>query len=307
MEMKTVSIIGLGALGTMFGHQLAKHMPKEDLRIIADQARITKYQNDRMYSNGELCDFQFVTPQAQTGPADLVLVAVKYLHLQDALRAIKNQVGENTVILSLLNGITSEGIIADVYGADHVVYCVAYGMDAVREGNRLTFQNMGKLSIGTIGGKPQPDIVQRVARFFEKVSFPYEVDAQMAKRMWGKFMLNVGVNQTVALFGPNYGAIQQPGSQRETMIAAMREVISLSQAEGVDLSEEDLQYWLNILVTLNPEGKPSMRQDVEARRPSEVALFAGAVLELSQKHGLHAPVNRMLFDGIAQLESGYGQ
>ena len=112
----------------------------------------------------------------------------------------------------------------------------------------------------------------------------------MEKRMWGKFMLNVGVNQTVAVFGPDYGAIQQPGSQRDTMIAAIREVVSLSKPEGVALTESDVTYWLDVLRTLNPRGKPSMRQDVEAGRPSEVALFAGTVLALAQKHGIATPV-----------------
>ena len=127
----------------------------------------------------------------------------------------------------------------------------------------------------------------------------------MGKRMWGKFMLNVGVNQTVAVFGPDYGAVQQYGWQRDTMIAAMREVIALSCFEGVHLTEDDLRYWLGILATLNPKGKPSMRQDVEAKRPSEVGLFSGAVLEIGKRHSLDVPVNRMLFGRIEEIEAQY--
>ena len=62
--------------------------------------------------------------------------------------------GKQTLILSLLNGITSEGILAEAYGREKVVDCVAYGMDAVKEGNRLTYRNMGKLCIGPPRGHP---------------------------------------------------------------------------------------------------------------------------------------------------------
>lgn len=305
MEIQTVAVVGLGALGTLFGHQLAKHMPKDRLRIIADSERIARYQRDGIYSNEERCDFQYITPQADTSPADLILVAVKYGQLQSALNAMRKQVGENTLIISLLNGISSEDDIAAEYGRDKVVDCVAYGMDALKEGNRLTFHNMGKLCIGThVSGAPT-EPVQRIARFFEQHHFPYEVDEAMGKRMWGKFMLNVGVNQTVAVFGPNYHAIQQEGEQRDTMIAAMREVIAISQPEGIHLTEADLAYWLHILSTLNPEGKPSMRQDAEARRLSEVGLFAGTVIMLAQKHHLETPVNQMLLKRVHTMEAAY--
>lgn len=304
-KIETVAIVGLGALGTLFGNLLSKRMDKENLRIIADDGRVERYKRDGVYSNGEACGFQYVTPRQKTSPAGLVLIAVKSLQLNEAILAVQNQVGPDTLILSLLNGISSEGILAQAYGMDKVVYCVAQGMDAVKEGNRLTYTRMGRLCIGPADGGPMPEKVQRVVSFFESVGFPFEVDAHMLKRMWGKFMLNVGVNQTVAVFGPDYEAVFQEGRQRETMLAAMREVMELSRLEGIGLCEEDIAYWLRILGTLSPQGKPSMRQDVEARRHSEVELFSGTVLELARKHGLPVPVNQMLYDSIRRIEVEY--
>ena len=126
----------------------------------------------------------------------------------------------------------------------------------------------------------------------------------MQKRLWGKIMLNVGVNQTLALLGTTYGDIQRASEKRDTMIAAMREVIALSQAEGVGLTEDDLDYWLKVLGTLDPQGKPSMRQDVEAGRLTEVELFSGAVIEIGERHGIDTPVNRGLYEGIREMEEG---
>ncbi|MEH7502810.1 ketopantoate reductase family protein [Neobacillus drentensis] len=305
MEIKKVSIIGLGALGILFGHHLSKKMPKANLRFIADRERIERYENDHVYCNGERCDFTYLTPDEKCEPADLLIFMVKYDGLKDAIEAVKNHVGEQTIILSALNGITSEAVIGEAYGDEKILYCVAQGMDAVKVGNQLTYDHMGILCFGEQEPGLISENVKSVAAFFEKTAFPYEVDSNMVKRQWGKFMLNVGVNQTVAVYESNYGKIQREGRARETMIAAMREVIALSERAGIDLTEADLAYWLSVLATLSPDGKPSMAQDVEAKRPSEVDLFSGTVLKLADKYGISTPINKELYDRIKLIESPY--
>ncbi|MFJ7724971.1 ketopantoate reductase family protein [Neobacillus sp. NPDC097160] len=305
MAIKTVSIIGLGALGILFGNQLSKKMQIEDLRIIADKDRIKRYEEDEIYCNGERCHFHYVTPEEVCEPADLLIFAVKFNGLNDAIQAVRHHVGEHTIILSLLNGITSEAIIGDTYGMDKVLYCVAQGMDAVKVGNKLTYDHMGMLCFGERESGYVSQKVKMLAAFFEKMDVPYEADSNMVRRQWGKFMLNVGVNQTVAVNKSNYGEVQKSGKARETMILAMREVIALSEKEGVCLTEEDLNYWLKVLSTLSPEGKPSMAQDVDARRLSEVELFAGTVVSLGEKYGIPTPTNKELYSEIKLLEGQY--
>lgn len=305
LSIKTVSIIGLGALGILFGHHLSKRLPKEDLRIIAGIERIERYKRDGIYCNGERCSFNFVTPEEQGEPADLLIFMVKQMDLNNAIKSVKNQVGPNTIILSALNGITSEQIIGEIYGMENILLCVSQGQDGIKTGNRLDYEHMGMLCFGSKRPGEDMDKVKAVEEFFTKTQLPYLVDTDMAKRLWGKFMLNVGVNQTVAVYETNYGDIQIEGEARETMITAMREVIPLSNAEGVILTEEDLNYWLKVLSGLNPEGKPSMRQDMEAKRCSEVELFSGTVLALGRKHGLPTPVNQELYRKIQEMESHY--
>lgn len=305
MKIKTVSIIGLGALGILFGNHLSKRMPKEDLRIIADEDRINKYERNNVYCNGEPCEFNYTTPEKVCEPADLVIFTVKYDGLNDAIKAVKNQIGEQTIILSALNGITSEAVIGEIYGMDKILHCVAQGMDAVKVGNKLTYEHMGMLCFGE--GKPgiiSPK-VKAVAEFFEKMQVPYEAVTDMNKRLWGKFMLNVGVNQTVAVYESNYGEIQKEGHARDTMISAMREVMELSEKNGINLTENDLNYWLKVLSTLSSAGKPSMRQDLEAKRLSEVELFSGTVIKMGKECSIPTPVNQYLYDKIKFIESKY--
>lgn len=305
MQIKKTAIIGLGALGIMYADHFSKHIPSSSLRIIADEERIKRYSKEGLYSNDERCQFTFVTPEEQTGPADLVLITVKFNALSQALEAIKNQVGEDTIILSAINGITSEEEISNVYGKDKVLYCVAQGMDAVKEENALRFAHKGKLCFGEETMDQPTEKVKAVADFFERVQLPYEIDYDMRKRQWGKFMLNVGVNQTVAVNQTNYGGVQAQGRPRETMLAAMREVMALSTFTDSPLDNSDLAYWLNSLATLNPEGKPSMGQDVEAKRFGEVALFSGTVIKLGEKYRVDTPVNEKLYQRITEMEKQY--
>lgn len=304
MEIRTVSIIGLGALGTMYAHHLNKKM--QGLRVVADEERIARYKRDGVTCNGERCDFHFLAP-GEGSPADLLIFAVKQGGLAGAIETARSQVGENTIILSLLNGIISERMIGEAYGDGHVLLCVAQAMDAVMKDGHLTYHNMGQIVFGDREKGVVSGMTRDVDAFLTRMEVPHIADPDMPKRMWGKFMVNVGVNQVVAVYGENYGDIQKPGFARDEMIAAMREVMVLSQKEGIFLDESDLEYWLGVLQGLSPMGKPSMRQDVEAQRLSEVELFSGTVLSLAEKYGIDTPVNRELYRRVEEIENGYAK
>jgi 2-dehydropantoate 2-reductase len=86
------------------------------------------------------------------------------------------------------------------------------------------------------------------------------------------------------------------------MEALMREVIALAGPSGVNLGEQDITDWYQVLKTLSPDGKTSMLQDVEAGRKTEVEIFGGTVVALGQRHDVPTPVNRTLFQIIRVLE-----
>lgn len=303
MRIKKVSVIGLGALGILFGQQLARQIGP-DFTVIADQQRIIKYQAQGIFCNGEPCDFHYQTLDNHE-VADLILFAVKINGLEAAIEAVRNHVGPNTLFMSLLNGITSETIIGSAFGEANLIWSVAQGMDTVKAGNQLVYTNPGIICFGNRNGDGPDEKIRRVQEFFDRVGIAYQIDNQMDRKIWAKFMLNVGVNQVVSVFGEDFGSVQKPGKPRELMIAAMNEVIPVARKEGVALTAADITYWLGVVDALSPQGKPSMRQDVEARRPSEVELFSGTVNRLGEKHGIDTPVNGFLYEAIKALESTY--
>ena len=298
--MRNIAIIGMGALGLLFGDMLQSAL---DVGFIVDPQRKAVYAKQTITVNGAEKRFRLLDAGASS-PADLLIFAVKGTALDRAIEDAAGHVGPDTVIVSLLNGITSEQVLGRRFGFEHIVYCTAQGMDAVREGRSLRYTRCGKLCVGLPGGRRSPDL-DALCAAFDAAGVPYEVDPDILHRLWSKFMLNVGVNQVVMVHEGNYGTIQRPGPARDQMIAAMREVIPLSRLEGVPVTEEDLEYYVRLLDTLSPEGMPSMRQDGLAHRRSEVELFAGTVCRLAEKHGLAVPVNEELYRTVLAMEAKY--
>lgn len=294
--IKKVSLIGLGALGIMYSDHLSQKLPFDDLRIIVDDQRLKRYEKEGIYCNNEKCHFNYVRPEKKVEPADLLIFAVKYMNLDQAIKSVSHHIGKDTLILSVLNGIVSETDIGNVYGHDHNLYCVAQGMTALKEGNKMTYVNKGLLCFGELDELVNSEKVTRLKNFFDEIDMPYEINNQMQTKLWSKLMANIGINQTVAYYETTNSGIQKPGDIRELMIAAMEEVLSVAKCEKVNLSQEDIDYWLKIIDTLEPEGMPSMAQDVKAGRLTEVELFAGTMVKLAHKHQLKLPVNEMFYN-----------
>ena len=312
--MNKISIMGMGALGILYGSLISDNCGSRCVNYIMDDARYEKYSGRSIAVNGRPMEFH-ITRSSEATPADLLIVAVKANGLQSAIRDMKNAVGENTIIISVLNGITSEQMIGDVYGYDNIVYCVAQGMDAAKYGDTLNYTVSGELRIGIPqaaggqkGAKPkQAAALSRLKKFFDEAGISYTEEEDIVRRLWSKFMLNVGINQTCMVYGTTFGGALQKGTEaNRTLIAAMREVIPIAQAEGIALSEADIDQYIKILGTLSPEGLPSMAQDRTKEQPSEVESFAGTVIQYAEKHGIDVPENRFLYRRIKEIEAGYG-
>ena len=294
----------MGGIGRMYGSIAVEHLGADALFYIMDHERYLRNRNKTYRVNGKDIPFRMEeTPQ----PCDLIIVAVKYTGLEAALETMAPFVGEDTLILSVMNGISTEEIIGARFGKGRVIHAVAQGMDAVYLGTELTFTKSGTLCIGITEKTPEmQEKLERVAAFFAKAGIAYAIEADIIYRMWCKWMLNVGINQVTMVYNVGYGkALEEGSAEYMTMVGAMREVILLANRENIPLTEKDLKDYLAILSTLDPEAMPSMAQDRLSRRPSEVELFAGTVLRLGQKHGIPVPANGFLYRRVREIEEAY--
>ena len=134
-QIKTVRLIGLGALGLLFSESFASAASPDGFRVIADASRQARYRKEGLYNNDKELNVKMLRPDEACEPADLMIFAVKYAQLPQAIADASLHVGEQTIILSLLNGISSEEDIRAVYGDK--VLAARFGDGRHQEGNRL--------------------------------------------------------------------------------------------------------------------------------------------------------------------------
>ncbi len=304
MQNTKICIVGPGAMGSFYYwkfHQAGF----EQTVFLAGGERARRLQQNGLQINGQSVSAQVVTPEDTDFKADLIVVAVKYHHLDQVLADMKNLVADNTLIVSVMNGIDSEQILARSYGWDKVLYAIAIGIDAQRELNQIEVINQGTVYFGEQTNQELSPRVQRVEEFFKTAHIAYKIPEDMIRAMWWKFMINVGVNQVSAIIRAPYGIFHQSAEARELMQDAMQEVINVAQAKDIQLGIEDIQSWLQVLDTLDPECKTSMCQDVLAGRKTEVEMFAGILLQMGREMGVATPLNRFLLQFLRAIEQNY--
>jgi 2-dehydropantoate 2-reductase len=291
-KIETVSLIGLGAVGCVHLGTISETVPMADIKVIASGERAERIEKSGVGLNGRRIFFPVHEPGSGGKPADLLIFAVKQHQLGEAIEDAADQVGPDTIILSFLNGISSEGIIGAAFGAEKLLYCLLMGVDAVRDDSGVVYTTPGRIPFGDAVNEPgaYSEKVLAVKEFFERVGIPCEIPRDMIRMLWMKFMLNVGFNQTTAVLRCPYGALQT-GYARDLSISLMEEVVSVSAKENVALSRRDIDDAFPIIARLGPNGKTSMLQDVEAGRRTEVDIFGGAVVEMGKKHGVPVPMN----------------
>ena len=298
-----INIIGLGALGMMYGRNITEAFGYDNVSFIMDRSRYERYKDKRYICNGEEVRYHMV-PVDEASVADLVIVAVKYPGLAGAIEDMAGSVGGNTIIMSVMNGISSDKILADRFGEEKVIYTIAQGMDASKFGEELNFSKSGALHIGLTPGS-KPENLDSVTEALKKADLKYVIEDDIIHRMWAKYMLNVGANQTCMVYGTNYGGIISDEEPHYIFVSAMREVIAVAAAEGITLTEDELSMYVKLTAGLKKDLMPSMAQDRINKKPSEVDAFSGELIRLAEKHGILVPVNRYLNRRAGEIEAEY--
>lgn len=300
-EIRNIAIVGLGAIGSIYAVKFHEHNP-QCLRVIVDEKRYKKYMEDGLIFNGKRYDFNYVLPGGCPEKADLILVATKSNGLESALTAIENFVGDNTIILSPLNGITSEEIIAEKFGWDKVLYSFFTGHISTRHAREVEHDGVATLVFGEADNTVVSENVATVRDFFVKTGVDYKIPQDMLFALWSKFMINVGFNQTSAVLLAPYKVFHECSKHMDIAYELMREIIAIAHKAGIKNADKMLDSAIGVIHAMPPEAKSSMLQDVEAGRKTEVELFAGAVCEMGKKYAVATPRNDIFLKLIEAID-----
>ncbi len=292
--IKNVLLCGIGAVGLTIACKLQKFSP-ECLKVLVDEERLRRYTEKPLKMNGDERFFDYIMPSVTDYKADLVIIATKMNGLDDILKNLRNFVNEDTIILPVLNGISAEEKIAQVYGWERVLYGYIICHSAMRVGNEVVQDGIGKI---VFGGMREAT----VAEFFTRAGIDFEIPQDIKYAKWLKYGLNIVCNQASCILKMTFGEMQNNEAFKSFARNILDEVTQLANAEGVQGYENLTVDVFKALDLMIADGRTSMWQDIEAGRKTELDIFAGTVIKLGQKHGIPTPYNQVLYEMIRILE-----
>lgn len=301
--IKKVLLCGLGGVGCVCASKI-EDLKSADLRVLIDQSRYNKYSENKTVFNSKTYDFKFILPQYEGFKADLIIIATKDDGLDKAIANIKNFVNENTIIISVLNGIHSEAKIARIYGWENVLVSFFIGSSCIRNGRNITQDGNYNFIIGDKSNKNSVQL-QLLADFFTQAKINHKVSKHIMERYWKKFMVNVGLNQLCASNNVTFKELKQNSKLVEQMKSLIWEVKLLAEKEGINNPQKLYDDTIKFLIEDFEDATPSMLQDIRAKRKTEVDIFSGEVMRLGKKHNIPTPNNEKIYKEIKRLENEF--
>ena len=291
-----IAIVGCGAMGSIYAALLSAsgndvtaidRSPERAARVNAEGLRVTGASGDR---TARITMLDHMPEEA----FDLVVVAVKGTQVAAVAPGIAKMLGANSVVLALQNGIGSADTLAQHLTASQLAIGIAGGFGAELVSPTHAHHNgMQIIRFGPYEKLPLPRL-QEIADAWNAAGLKTEVAADIAAMQWEKLICNVAYSAVCALTGKTVGEVMDDPELGPVSRAAAVEAWTVARANGVSLSVDDPIALVQAFAGRMRDARPSLLQDLEAGRPSEIDVINGAVPTFAERAGIAAPVNATL-------------
>ena len=301
MKIQSVAILGAGAVGCYVLWGLADKAAANSLQlgIVAESSRAERLQQNGCTINGQVYHPQVWTPQQAHG-VDLLIVSLKYGALPGALDSIRTIVSERTVVMSLMNGVDSEELIAAQVGAAHVLPAlIKVASHRTEDGVRFDPETTIGIIYGELTAPFDSDRVQAVRALFADTGIHFRVTEHIREEIWSKFRLNVCNNLPQAILGAGVGCYRDSVHMKAISDGLRRELEAIATARGIDLRIADaVSHGCAVPAT----ARYSTLQDLDAGRHTEIDMFSGALMRMGKELGIPTPYNEYTYHMIKAME-----
>ena len=298
-----IAVVGCGAVGSLFAANLGT---LDDVEVWAydpwqEHIDAINAHGLRLSGAGEVVGRVRATADPnELPPSDLGIVAVKSMHTSEALAATAHAF-EQGAVCSVQNGAGNEELIAE--HVREVIRGTTFPAGHVIEPGLVGWDTRGDTHIGPFEPRPAPmEKVEALAEACTRAGMPTHALEDARGAQWRKLIFNAGSNAIAALTGRTHGQVaEQP--TRELAWGVMAEGRAVADAQGItlDMSPEELfDHAASKDVAYGH--KPSMLQDVEARRATEIDFLNGAIVAFGERLGVDTPLNRALTELIKGME-----
>ena len=306
-----VAVLGAGAMGSLFGSQLAEgglditliDIWREHVDAInGGGLRVVGHRGEHRVK------VTATTDPASCGAADVVLVQCKAASTTAAVRNALDAglFHDDSVAISFQNGLGNEEMIAEVIGAERVLGGVtAQGASIEGPGCIRSYADLPS-QIGQMEGGVS-ERATAIARVFSEHGLETTPSRHIRHDIWKKLMVNVGVSAMSGITNLTIGAAIAIPELHRMCYGAVAEAVPVACADGVQMSHEESREVLDLVTGPGGTGgnKSSLCVDILNRRPTEIDVINGAVVARGERYGIETPINATLVALVKGIESHY--
>lgn len=300
--MKTV-IMGAGAMGSLFGALLTRS--GEDVWLVTtrkehfdkiSKAGIKLEEKGIVYQ----IDVKITLNVGSIGKADLVLYFVKTYHTEKAVTDSLAFEKDETIFLSLQNGIGNEEVICRKVDRKKVLLGVTnHGATLLGPGH-IRHAGWGETYIGELDGRIT-DRANQVAQMFKKAGIETLVSDRIYDLVWEKLFINIGINALSALTGLKNGELLDHHETVNMMELLVKEAIEVAKAKGINIQGNPIEK-VKKVAEATRENRSSMGQDFDYQRKTEIDSINGAIVKEAKALGIDVPYNQTITNLVKVIE-----
>jgi 2-dehydropantoate 2-reductase len=296
-----IAIVGAGILGSIFGGLfLQKGFGVTLIEVLEERVRLIDKEGLWIqWPDGKRTHAKIdITANVdEVGVKDVVMIAVKGYHTGSAIESVKPIIGEDTMVLSVQNGLGNLETIAETVGSERVIGGITAhsGMPVSMNEVRYVGGLGPLLVIGPYDGVVRPGF-ERMVEKFQAAGLDVHTAADINSVIWKKLIANVSTNVVAALTGLT-GAIAVEHPPTVKIIEALSlELRRVARAKGIDLPELDdpLAFSLKAFASTK-DNRVSMLQDVEAGRPTEIGNLNEVIVSEGRRFNIPTPYNEAVY------------
>jgi len=301
-----IAIFGAGGAGGYLGARLAE--AGEPVLLIARGEHLAAIRRDglRLESiagNAVIDRVEATDDPAEVGPVDAVIVATKTWDLPAAAASMGPLVGPDTAVIPVLNGIEAPEVLASALGRRHVLGGLAGMVSYVVAPGRIRHAGAEPwIAFGELDGTVTERVRALEAELRRCRALRVEVPPDIKAAMWEKFLFITSIGGVGAVTRVPFGKFRGVPETRAMLEAAMREVLAVARARGVQLGEDAVTRSLALVDGMEAEGTSSMQRDIMAGRRSELDAWNGAVARLGREVGVPTPVHASIYASLLPQE-----
>jgi len=302
----TVCVVGAGSIGSLFAANLAT---VTDVLVLTRRAEHARALNaDGLRVTGRHDFTARVTAAADPRDLrdfDLGIIATKANGVEQAAESLQGGFPGATV-RTVQNGLGAEEIVRG-HGEWPLISGVTFMSGTKHSDTHVEYILDTPTWIGPYGDTPF-ERVEEVARLLADAGLKVEVLPDLLPAQWSKLIFNATVNGVAALTGlphdARFAAESDVGDLGHLVHELVDEGKRIAAAAGVELHDDPWE--MNVLATKRGSAHyPSMLEDVEARRPTEVELINGALVREAARHGVDAPLQTAIYQLVKAREASY--